>query len=147
MKKSVLLDQTGDEAVPPSTAVQRLLLAPTEHPVATLPDQEPDTTVVTIQNGGPQAASPALPIGQQTVSQNERNQQLRAQPSQEQTQVGDFPIIGASRQLAMLVARYARALACIEWRDMERLMAEVFESLGFAAALTPPSKMGARTSL
>ena len=100
--QNILLDETGDETVPPSTAVQRPLPAPTERPVATLPGQEPDTTVVTIQNGQPQPAAPALPTGQQPVSQNERNQQLQAQPSQEQTQVGDFPIIGATELLKSL---------------------------------------------
>ena len=102
MAQDILLNEAGDETVPPSTAVQRPLPAPTERPVATLPGQEPDTTVVTIQNGQPQPASPALPTGQQPVSQNERNQQLQAQPSQEQTQVGDFPIIGATELLKSL---------------------------------------------
>ncbi|WP_420337003.1 restriction endonuclease [Roseibium sp.] len=49
-----------------------------------------------------------------------------------------------SRQLAKLVARDARALVSMEWRDMERLMAEVFEGLGFSAELTPPSKDGGK---
>lgn len=50
----------------------------------------------------------------------------------------------ASRQLATLVAENEGALASLEWRDVERVMAEVFEGIGFDTTLTPPSKDGGK---
>ena len=49
-----------------------------------------------------------------------------------------------SRTLARLIARNSRALDEIEWRDLERLLAEVFEELGFDVELTPSSKDGGK---
>lgn len=49
-----------------------------------------------------------------------------------------------SSQLAVMVARNPAALECIEWRDLERLIAEVFSGLGFDAELTPSSKDGGK---
>lgn len=45
---------------------------------------------------------------------------------------------------ATMIARDQRALDHIEWRDMERTIAEVFDGLGFIAKLTPPSKDGGK---
>jgi len=50
----------------------------------------------------------------------------------------------ASQKLAELVAMDGNALASMEWRDVERVMAEVFEGLGFETELTPPSKDGGK---
>ncbi|MEJ0035114.1 MAG: restriction endonuclease [Gammaproteobacteria bacterium] len=49
-----------------------------------------------------------------------------------------------SRRFATLVARDPRALEHIEWRDLERLVAELFEGIGFEVTLTPPSKDGGK---
>lgn len=49
-----------------------------------------------------------------------------------------------SRRFAMLIAENPRVLDEIEWRDIERTIAEVFEGLGFSATLTPPSKDGGK---
>jgi HJR/Mrr/RecB family endonuclease len=49
-----------------------------------------------------------------------------------------------SRQLALLVARDPTALDELEWRDLERLVAEIFDGLGFKATLTPASKDGGK---
>lgn len=69
--------------------------------MATLPGQNSDTTVVTIQNGG-QQSPPALPTGRDPVSQNELNQQRQPTRAPAQTPVGDFPIIGATELLESL---------------------------------------------
>lgn len=50
----------------------------------------------------------------------------------------------ASQRLAMLIAQNEGALAALEWRDVERVMAEVFEGIGFDTTLTPPSKDGGK---
>lgn len=46
----------------------------------------------------------------------------------------------ASRELALLIAQNPRALDHIEWRDLERVLSEVFAGLGFKVELTPGSK-------
>lgn len=98
-----VFDESGDETVPPSTAVQTPLPSPMERPVATLPGQDDGTTVVTIQNSPTEDATPpALPIGQEPVSQNEINQRQQPAQTAPQTQVGDFPIIGATELLQSL---------------------------------------------
>lgn len=45
-----------------------------------------------------------------------------------------------ARQFAHMIARNARALDRVEWRDLERIIAEIFGGLGFHAELTPSSK-------
>ena len=49
-----------------------------------------------------------------------------------------------SRRFAKLIAENPRVLDELEWRDIERTIAEVFEGLGFSATLTPPSKDGGK---
>lgn len=49
-----------------------------------------------------------------------------------------------SREFIRLIAKNPRYLDAIEWREMERLLAEVFEGLGFDARLTPGSKDGGK---
>ncbi|MFZ2404981.1 MAG: restriction endonuclease [Methylobacter sp.] len=49
-----------------------------------------------------------------------------------------------SRKLIALIVRNPRYLDEIEWREMERLLTEVFEGLGFEARLTPGSKDGGK---
>jgi len=49
-----------------------------------------------------------------------------------------------SKSLAGLIAKSKSALAQLEWRDVERVMAEVFEGLGFGVTLTPGSKDGGK---
>lgn len=98
-----LLDAIGDETVPPSTAVQTPLPSPIGRPVATLPEQGADTTVVTIENGPNTGTQPsALPTGQEPVTQNEINQRGRPTNATPQTPVGDFPVIGATELLQSL---------------------------------------------
>jgi hypothetical protein len=45
---------------------------------------------------------------------------------------------------AKLVARDPGALDALEWRDAERMLAEVFNGIGFTVKLTPPSKDGGK---
>jgi restriction system protein len=47
-------------------------------------------------------------------------------------------------RLAQIVARDPGALRTIEWRDLERMVAEIFLELGFDVELTPPSKDGGK---
>lgn len=49
-----------------------------------------------------------------------------------------------SRRLIRLVAHDPRTLAEIEWRDLERTLAEAFSGLGFRVTLTPPAKDGGK---
>jgi restriction endonuclease Mrr len=49
-----------------------------------------------------------------------------------------------AESFARLVASNPTALDHIEWRDAERMLAEVFEGLGFRVELTPSSKDGGR---
>ncbi|MDY7232995.1 restriction endonuclease [Hyalangium rubrum] len=49
-----------------------------------------------------------------------------------------------SGRLARLIAAAPTALAQLEWRDVERVMAEVFDGLGFGVTLTPGSKDGGK---
>ena len=49
-----------------------------------------------------------------------------------------------SRKFATLIAQDPRALDELEWRDIERTIAEVFDGLGFSVTLTPPSKDGGK---
>lgn len=49
-----------------------------------------------------------------------------------------------SRALARLVAKNPRYLDEIEWRDMERLLAEMFSRFGFDVELTPGAKDGGK---
>ncbi len=49
-----------------------------------------------------------------------------------------------AKQLARLIAQNPNYLWNIEWRDMERLLAEIFKNLGFDVELTPSSKDGGK---
>lgn len=53
-------------------------------------------------------------------------------------------IKSASKAFIRAVAENPRALDALEWRDLERLMAEAFEGVGFSVTLTPPSKDGGK---
>ena len=47
-------------------------------------------------------------------------------------------------EFARLVAKDVRGLSALEWRDLERTLAEVFEGLGYETDLTPASKDGGK---
>jgi HJR/Mrr/RecB family endonuclease len=49
-----------------------------------------------------------------------------------------------SEILARMIARDKSTLVHLEWRDVERVVAEVFDGLGFRVALTPGSKDGGK---
>jgi len=49
-----------------------------------------------------------------------------------------------SQQFAMLIAKQPNILEELEWRDLERTIAEIFDGLGFNVTLTPPSKDGGK---
>ena len=49
-----------------------------------------------------------------------------------------------SRKFAQLIAEDPSNLGSLEWRDLERTMAEVLEGLGFSVELTPGSKDGGK---
>jgi hypothetical protein len=49
-----------------------------------------------------------------------------------------------AKKFIALIARGARYLAEVEWRELEYLIAEVFSRLGFSAELTPGSKDGVK---
>lgn len=53
-------------------------------------------------------------------------------------------IILLSKNFARIVANNPKELDNLEWRDMERMLAEVFEGLGFKVELTPGSKDGGK---
>lgn len=49
-----------------------------------------------------------------------------------------------SRGLIELIARNPKTLFELEWRQVEQVLAEAFEGLGFSVTLTPPSKDGGK---
>lgn len=49
-----------------------------------------------------------------------------------------------SERLARLIAQDPGTLAHLEWRDVERTIAEIFDGLGFKVTLTPGSKDGGK---
>lgn len=49
-----------------------------------------------------------------------------------------------SRFLALEIAKDPSALSRLEWFDMERIIAEIFDGLGFKVTLTPPAKDGGK---
>lgn len=53
-------------------------------------------------------------------------------------------LTNTSRALATLIAREPSYLDDVEWRDLERIIAAVFDELGFAVTLTPGSKDGGK---
>lgn len=70
-------------------------------------------------------------------------ERLRADPVQAEAEVRII-MKEMSQGLARLIAAAPDALAYLEWRDVERVVAEVFEGLGFEAELTPGSKDGGK---
>jgi restriction system protein len=92
----------------------------------------------------PQAAKLAareLPIGLELLdipslrAWGSRLVQVSAQPSKVVQVVADL-----SRKLAHSIAEDPKSLWEIEWRDLERVLAEVFSAIGFVVTLTPGSK-------
>jgi restriction system protein len=55
-----------------------------------------------------------------------------------------FYIKKLSFKLIELIAKNPNYIANLEWRDLERTMAELFEGLGFKTTLTPGSKDGGK---
>lgn len=53
-------------------------------------------------------------------------------------------VTNLAKELARIVAKTPNALENIEWRDMERIIAVIFEELGFQVTLTPASKDGGK---
>ncbi|MBD2567918.1 restriction endonuclease [Anabaena lutea] len=49
-----------------------------------------------------------------------------------------------SQQFALLIAKNPNILEELEWRDIERTIAEIFDGLGFDVTLTPSSKDGGK---
>lgn len=56
-----------------------------------------------------------------------------------QTAVNDF-----CRKLGILISKDPNFLRHIEWRDLERIIADAFSSMGFQVELTPASKDGGK---
>jgi restriction endonuclease Mrr len=56
----------------------------------------------------------------------------------------DFIIKSTSKKFIDMIAKNPRYLDSLEWRDLERLLAEAFEGVGFSVTLTPSSKDGGK---
>ena len=56
----------------------------------------------------------------------------------------NFIIKTASKAFIEAIAKNPKALDSLEWRDLERLLAETFEGIGFSVTLTPSSKDGGK---
>lgn len=54
----------------------------------------------------------------------------------------EFIVRTAMKSIAVAIARTPDCLRQVEWRDLERVMREVFEKLGFLTELTRPSQDG-----
>lgn len=53
-------------------------------------------------------------------------------------------ITSFSQKIARYVAKDPKSLYALEWRDVERMMAAIFDELGFHVTLTPSSKDGGK---
>lgn len=49
-----------------------------------------------------------------------------------------------TRKIIELISKNPKTLDELEWRDMERVLAEIFNGIGFKTTLTPPSKDGGK---
>ena len=54
------------------------------------------------------------------------------------------PLQSVSERLAKMIARDPSTLDKMKWLDLERVVAEIFEGLGFKSTLTPSSKDGGK---
>lgn len=54
----------------------------------------------------------------------------------------EFILRTTMRTLAKSIAHFPDELRILEWRDLERVLREVFEGLGFKTRLTPPAQDG-----
>ena len=71
-----------------------------------------------------------------------RNWLFKHQPLRPTDTAAEGIIRAAMRELAKQVALDPAALATIEWRDLERILREVFEGMGYETRLTRPAKDG-----
>lgn len=71
-----------------------------------------------------------------------RNWLSKHAPQRKPDQPAEVIIRGAMKALAKLIAEHPEQLATLEWRDLERVLREVFEGLGFDTKLTRPGRDG-----
>lgn len=71
-----------------------------------------------------------------------RNWLFKHEPSRPTDTAAERIIRAAMRELAKQVALDPTVLTTIEWRDLERILREVFEGMGFDTRLTRPAKDG-----
>lgn len=71
-----------------------------------------------------------------------RNWLLKHRPSEATEPKQSLIIRAAMREIARLIAEHPEELATLEWRDLERVLRESFETLGFSVWLTRPGKDG-----
>lgn len=71
-----------------------------------------------------------------------RNWLTKHAPQVRPDQSAEVIIRGAMKALAKLIAEHPEQLAMLEWRDLERVLREVFEGLGFDTQLTRSGKDG-----
>lgn len=69
---------------------------------------------------------------------------LKDQVSDEDKDEVIFLIRQISREFISLIAKNPEYLMSLEWRDLERTIAELFNEIGFNATLTPGSKDGGK---
>jgi restriction endonuclease Mrr len=66
---------------------------------------------------------------------------IQETPEEEKIELRVRAIVRESMaRLAKIIAENPLALYSIEWRELEKIMAEVFSGIGFEVELTPPSK-------
>ncbi|MCC6558688.1 MAG: restriction endonuclease [Polyangiaceae bacterium] len=87
-----------------------------------------------------------LPVVAELIDLDELKEWIRRATA---PQPDDLPRIedlirAMSRRFAEIIARDPDQIAQLEWRDVERLVAEVFNGLGFEVTLTPPAKDGGK---
>lgn len=77
------------------------------------------------------------------LGQKELNNWLSKQIEPEESDRTYAGIVrGAMRKLVRLIAEQPEILAQVEWRDLERVLREAFEEIGFDTRLTRPGKDG-----
>lgn len=71
-----------------------------------------------------------------------RNWLVKHAPQSKPDRSAEIIVRGAMKALAKLIAEHPDQLATLEWRDLERVLREVFEGLGFDTKLTRSGKDG-----
>ena len=93
------------------------------------------------KNGHPQAINTTFGLEEEEAEEAEEEKEEEEEEEEDNSKyfsiVTDFV-----QKLVEEIAKYPRSLVNLEWRDLERVLAEVFDGLGFNTELTRSGKDG-----